>query len=144
MPSVPKPERTPSQRGKAAKRKGSQAEREAAALLPGGERVPLSGSLGGRLSGDVTFGDGRYRAEVKVRARGFKSLYSWLRCVPGHGVQTIKRTQGVESGREKAPEWLFCRADNSPWLALCLLDELLVLLTENDNLRARLAERGRE
>lgn len=45
-----------------------------------GERVPLSGASGGRYSGDVSvpvLGDD-LTLEVKVRASGFASLYSWL------------------------------------------------------------------
>jgi len=44
------------------------------------ERVPLSGSAGGRYSGDLTvplLGVDR-TVEVKVRARGFSQLYDWL------------------------------------------------------------------
>lgn len=44
------------------------------------ERVPLSGSAGGRYCGDLTvplLGVDRI-VEVKVRARGFSQLYDWL------------------------------------------------------------------
>ena len=135
----PKPERTASQRGKASKAKGGKAEREVAHIL-GGERVPLSGMLGGKLSGDVVDAEGR-RIEVKVRANGFRQLYSWLRLVPGHGVQTIKRTVGVERGREKAPDLLAMRADNSPWLVAMLLEDYCHLLDRLANAEAR-AEEG--
>lgn len=135
----PKPERTASQRGKASKRKGGQAEREVARII-GGERVPLSGSLGGKLSGDVVDSEGR-RYEVKVRANGFRQMYSWLRLVPGHGVNTIKRTVGVERGRERPPFALLCRADNSPWLVTLLLEDYCHLLDRLANAEAR-AEEG--
>ena len=44
------------------------------------ERVPLSGSAGGRFAGDITIpvlGVDRV-AEVKVRGTGFRQLYEWL------------------------------------------------------------------
>lgn len=135
----PKPERTASQRGKASKRKGRKAESEVAHIL-GGERVPLSGSLGGKLSGDVVDAEGRIY-EVKVRAAGFKQTYRWLRLEPGYGVATIKRTVGVERGREKPPFALLCRADNSPWLVTLLLEDYCHLLDRLANAEAR-AEEG--
>src|SRR5689334_19028766 len=44
------------------------------------ERVPLSGSVGGRFAGDVILPlKGRdLCVEVKARADGFRELYSWL------------------------------------------------------------------
>ena len=44
------------------------------------ERVPLSGSAGGKYYGDLTVPIlGRDRVvEVKVRASGFSQLYAWL------------------------------------------------------------------
>jgi hypothetical protein len=55
--------------------KGSRTEREFAKLIKG-EKVPLSGALGGQYSGDVkglglTF-------ECKARKDGFKQMYGWL------------------------------------------------------------------
>jgi hypothetical protein len=46
----------------------------------GAERVPLSGSAGGRYCGDLTVPIlGRdHVVEVKVRATGFSQLYAWL------------------------------------------------------------------
>jgi Holliday junction resolvase len=44
------------------------------------ERIPLSGSAGGRFSGDISMpllGVDR-RVEVKVRCDGFRELYKWL------------------------------------------------------------------
>jgi hypothetical protein len=44
------------------------------------ERVPLSGSAGGRFSGDVSvplLGIDR-TIEVKCRGKGFRELYNWL------------------------------------------------------------------
>ena len=138
-PAVPKPERTASQRGKASKRKGRKAESEVAHIL-GGERVPLSGSLGGKLSGDVVDVEGRIY-EVKVRKSGFKTLYGYLRVLGGYGVNTIKRTLGVERGRERAPFALIVREDNSPWLTLLLLEDYCHLLDRLANAEAR-AEEG--
>lgn len=40
------------------------------------ERVPLSGGSGGQFSGDIAIGKRRY--EAKVRADGFKQLYTWI------------------------------------------------------------------
>jgi Holliday junction resolvase len=44
------------------------------------ERVPLSGSAGGKYCGDLTLPLlGRdHVVEVKVRATGFRQLYAWL------------------------------------------------------------------
>lgn len=44
------------------------------------ERVPLSGSMGGSFSGDVSlsFLGSRQPFEVKARADGFKEIYKWL------------------------------------------------------------------
>ena len=137
MPSVPKPTRTASQRGKAAKRKGSAGEREWAAIVPGGERVPLSGALGGKLSGDVTDSAGM-TYEVKVRRSGMGTQYGWLEIEPGHGVATIKRTKAVEDGRKRAPDAVACRADCSPWL-VCVTAETWCHLLD----RLAVAERGR-
>jgi hypothetical protein len=79
--------------GKASRDKGLRTERLIVKLLQdagiAGERVPLSGSAGGRYSSDVTFPIcGReWRAEVKCRAAGFKQLYDWLQ---GNDVLIIK------------------------------------------------------
>ena len=137
MPSVPKPERTPSQRGKAAKKKGYRTEKAVAAQV-GGERVPLSGSLGGKLSGDVVDRLGM-TAEVKSRKAGFKLLYRILEVVPGHGVATVKRSKAVEDGRKRAPDYAVVCADNSPRLAVMLLTTLVGLQD-----RLIVAERGGE
>jgi hypothetical protein len=71
--------------GAGPRRKGNRAERHLVALLQnagiGGERVPLSGSAGGKYAGDISIpllGLDRV-AEVKVRgSRGFTQLYKWL------------------------------------------------------------------
>lgn len=67
------------------KAKGSRIEREIVELhIEAGhkaERVPLSGSLGGKYSGDVMLDLGvQLRAEVKARANGegFAVLEKWL------------------------------------------------------------------
>lgn len=68
------------------KRKGTREERDVASRLRDAgltaSRTPLSGALGGELTGDVRVrlaGRDR-RAEVKVRktGHGFKTLYTWL------------------------------------------------------------------
>jgi hypothetical protein len=79
------PERQPRPRGGHRSRdKGNRAERAIVAFLQdngfAAERVPLSGSAGGKYVGDVTIPLlGRdLCAEVKVRAHGFGQLYAWL------------------------------------------------------------------
>jgi Holliday junction resolvase len=78
--SLPKPARG----GRRSRAKGNRAERAIVAFLQdrgfAAERVPLSGSAGGKYSGDVSIPLlGRDMcAEVKVRAHGFNQLYSWL------------------------------------------------------------------
>lgn len=66
------------------KAKGREGENEVVALLAGygikSERMPLSGSLGGKYSNDVVaFVDRRKkRIEVKRRKSGLKTVYKWL------------------------------------------------------------------
>jgi hypothetical protein len=70
--------------GRASREKGSRTERAVARLLQehgfAAERTPLSGSAGGRFSGDVSLPllGVDYRVEVKVRGGGFRELYKWL------------------------------------------------------------------
>jgi Holliday junction resolvase len=70
--------------GRRSRDKGNRAERAIVAFLQdrgfAAERVPLSGSAGGKYVGDVTIPLlGRdLCAEVKVRAHGFGQLYAWL------------------------------------------------------------------
>jgi len=90
--------------GRAARRKGCDAEREFARLV-GGKRVPLSGSAGGDFAGDVLW-PGVGRGEVKRRRDGFRQIYGWL------------------EGRD----FLALRADRRPWLVVVRLDKLLALL----------------
>jgi hypothetical protein len=70
--------------GRASRDKGNRAERALVRLLQdngfAAERVPLSGSAGGKYCGDLTvplLGVDRV-VEVKVRARGFSQLYEWI------------------------------------------------------------------
>jgi hypothetical protein len=70
--------------GKASRDKGARAEREAVRILQdaglASERVPLSGSAGGRYCGDVSvpvLGIDRV-LEVKCRASGWKQAYAFL------------------------------------------------------------------
>ena len=135
MPSVPKPARTPSQRGRASKRKGYRAEKSVAVAV-GGERVPLSGALGGKLSGDVVDRLGM-NVEVKVRAAGFRQLYRFLCIEPNCGVEAITYTAAVRDGRKKPPDYAVVGADNSPRLAVMPLATLVGLQD-----RLIVAERG--
>jgi Holliday junction resolvase len=70
--------------GRRSRNKGARAERAVVAFLHvkgfAAERVPLSGSAGGKYSGDISISLlGRdLCTEVKVRAHGFNQLYSWL------------------------------------------------------------------
>lgn len=70
--------------GKASRDKGNRSERAIVRLLQqhglAAERVPLSGSMRGRYSGDVSvplLGIDR-KIEAKCRADGFRELYKWL------------------------------------------------------------------
>jgi Holliday junction resolvase len=70
--------------GRSPRQKGNRAERALVRFLQdrgfAAERIPLSGSAGGKFAGDVStplLGIDR-TAEVKVRRRGFAQLYSWL------------------------------------------------------------------
>jgi hypothetical protein len=66
------------------RRKGTRVELEMVRHLEeagfAAERVPLSGAHGGRFNGDISLPlMGRdLRVEIKARATGFRSLYSWL------------------------------------------------------------------
>jgi len=70
--------------GRRSRDKGNRTERAIVAFLQNSgfaaERVPLSGSAGGKYVGDVTIPLlGRDMcAEVKVRVHGFGQLYAWL------------------------------------------------------------------
>lgn len=70
--------------GRRSRQKGNRVERGIVrALVANGlaaVRVPLSGAVGGRFSGDVILPIlGRdLCVEVKARADGFRELYSWL------------------------------------------------------------------
>lgn len=85
-------------------RKGKRREREVARLL-NGQRVPLSGSVGGQFGGDVVLFNG-WRAEVKSRRDGFRQIYSWL------------------EGRDL----LLLKADRRPWLVVLPLEHFKKLL----------------
>jgi len=70
--------------GKTPRAKGDRFERAIVRLLQdrgiGAERVPLSGSAGGRFSGDLSVPClGRdLVVEAKSRGAGFRQLYAWL------------------------------------------------------------------
>jgi Holliday junction resolvase len=105
--------------GRASRQKGNRVERAIVALLQeagfSAERIPLSGSAGGRFTGDITtplLGVDR-RVEVKCRARGFQQLYAWLE---GNDFLVVKQDRAeplvviplrlateIASAAEKAP-----------------------------------------
>jgi hypothetical protein len=70
--------------GRRSRDKGNRQERALVRALQANgfaaERIPLSGSAGGRFVGDITvplLGIDRC-IEVKCRANGFRELYAWL------------------------------------------------------------------
>jgi hypothetical protein len=71
--------------GASPRQKGNRSERAITRyLLERGfaaERVPLSGSVGGSFTGDLTIQllDINRVIEVKCRSAGFRELYKWLR-----------------------------------------------------------------
>ena len=78
--------------------KGNREERAIVRLLQergfGAERVPLSGAAGGKFASDVTvpfLGKDR-KIESKVRAGGFKQIYSWL---AGSDFLVIRRDRDI-------------------------------------------------
>jgi hypothetical protein len=89
-------------------RKGTRRELEVAHAL-GGVRQPLSGALGGDLSGDVRLPNG-WRVEVKARRNGSKTLYAWL----------------------SDKDVLAVRADRKPWLAVVPLVLLQALIASRN------------
>jgi hypothetical protein len=70
--------------GRKSRDKGNRAERSLVRALQdkgfAAERVPLSGSAGGKYCGDLTVPilGKDHVVEVKVRATGFSQLYAWL------------------------------------------------------------------
>ena len=70
--------------GRKSRDKGNRLERALVAQLQaagfGAERVPLSGSLGGRWTGDITLPLlGRdLVVEAKTRGNGFRQIYDWI------------------------------------------------------------------
>jgi Holliday junction resolvase len=70
--------------GRRSRSKGVRTERSIITLLKArgiaAERVPLSGAVGGRFTGDIVLPlIGRdLCVEVKCRGNGFRELYSWL------------------------------------------------------------------
>jgi Holliday junction resolvase len=69
--------------GRRSRDKGARGERAVVRFLQdngfAAERVPLSGSAGGRYAGDVTVvvNGADLCVEVKVRSAGFRELYRW-------------------------------------------------------------------
>jgi Holliday junction resolvase len=70
--------------GRRSRDKGNRAERAIVRFLQerglAAERIPLSGSAGGKFRGDVSIPllSVDRVAEVKCRANGFRELYAWL------------------------------------------------------------------
>ena len=75
--------------GRKSKNKGSRTELEFSKLI-GGDKIPLSGALGGVFRGDVE-GLG-LRWECKVRKDGFKQLYGWLDGVDALAVKADRKS----------------------------------------------------
>lgn len=98
--------------GKASRDKGQRREREFTKLISG-EKMPLSGALGGRFSNDVE-GMG-LKFEVKARKDGFKTLYEW-----------------IEDEREK-PDALALKADRKQWLIVMTLDKFKELMERGNS-----------
>jgi hypothetical protein len=92
--------------GRRSKQKGNRTEREFAKLI-GGERVPLSGAVGGKYSGDV-IGLG-LTWECKARKDGFKQLYKWL---------------------DSESDALAIKADRKEWLVVVPLSKFQELIQE--------------
>lgn len=71
-----------SKRAKRSKAKGREGENELVEVLAElgvkSERMPLSGSLGGKYKNDIKIAVGRKRGEVKRRKSGLKMVYGWL------------------------------------------------------------------
>ncbi len=134
MPSVPKPARTPSQRGKASKQKGHRLEVEWAQRIDG-EVVRLSGALGGDKSNDVKQPQlGEWYYECKGGGQVPSTPYKWLRREVNCGVDTVKHTTDAMpitaggKGRVKPPQAVAMRGDNSNWLVVIPEDEWRHLL----------------
>lgn len=92
--------------GRRSKQKGNRTEREFAKLIVG-ERVPLSGAVGGKYSGDV-IGLG-LTWECKARKDGFKQLYKWL---------------------DSESDALAVKADRKEWLVVIPLSKFQELIQE--------------
>jgi Holliday junction resolvase len=80
--------------GRRSRDKGNRTERAVVHLLQAAgfaaERIPLSGSAGGKFAGDVSvplLGVDR-TVEVKCRGTGFAQLYKWL---AGADILVVKR-----------------------------------------------------
>ena len=93
--------------GKKSRDKGARRELEFAKLIDG-EKVPLSGAMGGKFSNDVE-GMG-LRWEVKAKKDGFKTIYDY-----------------VLDEREK-PDAVALKADRKPWLVVMTLDKFKELM----------------
>ena len=106
-----------SKRGKKSKRKGYTGEREIVQLLNKygieAERVPLSGALKGKLSGDIdcTIKGESKKIEVKRRKDGFKELYKFI--------------------EQDDSDYIFMRADRKDWIVAMTFGEWLELVKDD-------------
>ena len=106
-----------SKRGKKSKRKGYTGEREIVQLLNKygikAERVPLSGALKGKLSGDVdcTIKGEHKKIESKRRKDGFKELYKFI--------------------EQDDCDYIFMRADRKDWIVAMTFGEWLELVKDD-------------
>lgn len=106
-----------SKRGKKSKRKGYTGEREIVQLLNKygikAERVPLSGALKGKLSGDIdcTIKGESKKIESKRRKDGFKELYKFI--------------------EQDDCDYIFMRADRKDWIVAMTFGEWLELVKDD-------------
>lgn len=106
-----------SKRGKKSKRKGYTGEYEIVKLLNKygieAERVPLSGALKGKLSGDIdcTIKGESKKIESKRRKDGFKELYKFI--------------------EQDDCDYIFMRADRKDWIVAMTFGEWLELVKDD-------------
>jgi hypothetical protein len=98
--------------GRKSRNKGQRREREFAKLIQG-EKIPLSGAVGGKFANDVE-GLG-LKWEVKARKDGFQTLYKWL------------------EGKREKPDALALKADRKQWLVVLPLEKFLELMGGKEN-----------
>lgn len=103
-----------SKRAKNNRRKGREGEKQVEKELNkyglDAYRVPLSGALKGRFSGDIrcSIAGSEKKIEVKRRKDGFKELYKFL--------------------EQDGSDMVFARADRKGWLVIMPVEQLISLL----------------